>query len=127
MQREEAREAEAAPPPAQAPVASEAAALNAKAEAAAAQPLPDSDDSEDEALGVVRSNLRTGGPRENGNATGKAQPQVGCGTEPQSPACEVRLCAPFAGSCSQCMLQQAQSHTGECYLQEMLADDCFCT
>lgn len=66
------------------------------------QPLPDSDDSEDEALGVVRGNPRTGGPRENGNVTGKAQPQVGCGLGPQSPACKVRLCATCDGSCSQC-------------------------
>lgn len=86
------------------------------------QPLPDSDDSEDEALGVVRGNVRTGGPRENGNVTGKAQPQVGCGLEPQSLACKVRLCANCDGSCCQCLLQQARSHT-----REMLANDCFCT
>jgi hypothetical protein len=82
VQHEEAREGKAAIPSAQAaqaPPASEAAALNAKAEAAAAQPLPDSDDSEDEPLGIVRGNLRTGSPQENGNVTGKAWAQVGYG------------------------------------------------
>lgn len=59
------------PPQPEQPASRNAAALNAKAEAAAAQPLPDSDDSDDDALGDVKGIMRTGVPKENGTTASK--------------------------------------------------------
>ena len=59
----------------QAPAAGKAAALNAKAAEAAAQPLPDSEDSDDDELGDVKGIMRTGPQKENG-AIAKKPPQV---------------------------------------------------
>ena len=75
LQKEGGNAEQSAPQPEQAPAAGKAAALNAKAAEAAAQPLPDSEDSDDDALGDVKGIMRTGPPRENG-AIAKKPPQV---------------------------------------------------
>ena len=71
LQREAGSEHEGAPQAGQAapePVPDKVAALNAKAEAAAALPLPDSDESDDgDALDGVKGIMRTGPPKENGS------------------------------------------------------------
>ena len=59
--------AQAGKPGPERPVPGNAAALNAKAEAAAAQPLPDSDESDgDDALDGVKGIMRREPPKENG-------------------------------------------------------------
>lgn len=75
MQKEGGNAVPPAQQPEQAPAASEAAALNAKAAEAAAQPLPDSEDSDDDALGDVKGIMRTGPQKENG-AIVNHSPQV---------------------------------------------------
>ena len=66
MQKEGGKAEQSAPQREQAPAAGKAAALNAKAAEAAAQPLPDSEDSDDDALGDVKGIMRTGPQKENG-------------------------------------------------------------
>ena len=81
------------PPQPKEPAPRNAAALNAKAEAAAAQPLPDSDDSEDDALGDVKGIMRTGVPKENGTIASKQSKVI-----PQTMSV-MPLRAWFASSC----------------------------
>ena len=73
LQKEGGNAVQSVPQPDQTPAASEAAALNAKAAEAAAQPLPDSEDSDDDALGDVKGIMRTGPQKENGAILKKPQ------------------------------------------------------